>query len=74
MEGVLLKNSQRTEEALYLTADAAKVVDMENFLPTEVIIERMLSWFVINNFAVKNYTSCRWQARYGETGISTGRS
>ena len=51
MEGVLLRNSQ---EALYLTADAAMVEDMEKLLPTEVIIERMLSCFVINNFADKN--------------------
>ena len=45
MEGDVLRNSQITEEALYLTADPANVEDMEKLLPTEVIIERMLSWF-----------------------------
>ena len=45
MEGDMLRNSQITEEALYLTADPAKVEDMEKLLPTEVIIERMFSWF-----------------------------
>ena len=54
MEEEVLRNSQITEEALYLTADPANVEDMEKLLPTEVIIERMLSCFVINNFADKN--------------------
>ena len=42
MEGDVLRNSQLTEEAFYLTADLAKVEDMEKLLHTEVIIERML--------------------------------
>ena len=45
MDGNVLRNSQITEEALYLPADPAKVEDMEKLLPTEVIIERMFSWF-----------------------------
>ena len=45
VEGDVLRNIQITEEALYLTADPANVEDMEKLLPTEVIIERMLSWF-----------------------------
>ena len=42
MEGDVLRNSQLTEEAFYLTADLAKVEDMEKLLHTEVIIEGML--------------------------------
>ena len=45
MEGDVLRNSQITEEALYLTAAPANVEDTEKSLPTEVIIEGMLSWF-----------------------------